>query len=85
MWAHTPTGGSTPTHSGRKLTESAEQLGGEHAVGDDLLVAVEVVDEEVERGEALDQPGLDAVPLGGAMTRGMTSKGQARSMLAPSS
>ena len=33
-----------------------EQFGGEHAVGDDPLVVVQVVDEQVDRPEALLQP-----------------------------
>ena len=84
MWAHTPNFGWTPRHSGRKLAESLEQLGREHAVGDDPLVVVEVVDEQVERPQALDQPALDALHSSPSMTRGMTSNGQARSMFPPS-
>ena len=40
-----------------------EQLAGEHAVGDDPLVVVDVVDEAVEGDEPLDQAALDARPL----------------------
>jgi hypothetical protein len=42
-----------------------EQLRWEDPVGDHALIVVEVVDEAVERGEALDETGLDAAPLAG--------------------
>ena len=35
----------------------------QHAICDDALLVVDVIDESVERGDALPQAGLDAVPL----------------------
>ena len=63
MWAHTPKRGRTPLALEAEVGGVVEQLAGEHPVGDDALVVVEVVDEAVERDEALHQPALDARPL----------------------
>ena len=62
MWAHTPNAGRTPRHSGRKFTDASSSAG-KTPSRDDVLVVVDVVDELVERGEALHQPGLDRPPL----------------------
>ena len=42
-----------------------EQVGGEHAVGDHLLVVVQVVDEVVDRPQPLLEAALDGPPLAG--------------------
>ena len=66
---------------GAEVGRVVEQLGREHAVGDDALVVVEVVDEPVERHEALDRArARRAAHSVASMTRGMTSNGHARSM-----
>jgi hypothetical protein len=48
---------------GPEVLRVLEQLGREHAVGDDPLVVVQVVDEHVDRPEPLGESGLDATPL----------------------
>ena len=65
MWAHTPNFGCTPWHSGAVVDRVVEQFGREHAVGDASLLVVDVVDEAVERHEALDEAALDDRPLAG--------------------
>ena len=45
MCAQMPSGGSTPTHCGRKFTDSASTSAGNDAVLDDALLVVDVVDE----------------------------------------
>ena len=49
---------------GTEVGRVVEQLTREHAVGDDALVVVDVVDEAIEGNEALLQPTGDAPPLG---------------------
>ena len=63
MWAQMPPGGSTPTHSRRKLGEPVTRSAGHHALAHRPLVVVAVVDEQVEGGQALDEAGLDDLPL----------------------
>ena len=65
MWAQTPPGGSTPTHSRRKFGDPATSSDGDHPGAHRALVVVDVVDEQVEGVEPLDQPGLDGLPLVG--------------------
>ena len=55
------------------------------AVLEDALRVIDVIDEEVERGDALPQARLDALPLLARMVRGMMSSGQARSIEPPCS
>ena len=45
------------------VRRSGEQLDGEHTVGDHPLLVVDVVDEQVEREQALDETALDDGPL----------------------
>ncbi len=45
------------------VRRAVEQLGREHTVGDHPLLVVDVVDEEVERDQALDETALDDRPL----------------------
>ena len=64
MWHQMPPGGFRPTHCFRKLLAVSDDLGGDDAVLDDLLLVVDVVDEEVQRVDALLEAPLDPVPLG---------------------
>ena len=48
---------------GAEVHRVLEQFGGEHTVGDDALVVVQVVDEMVDGREALLQAGLDTPPF----------------------
>jgi len=41
-----------------------DDLGRDHAVLDDALLMIDVIEEEVQGGDALDQPRLDMLPLG---------------------
>jgi hypothetical protein len=76
-------GTSTPIISGG--TGVAQHLLGGDAPGlEDFLVVVDVVQEGIERLDALAQAGLDALPLGGGMMRGTMSKGIRRSAPASS-
>ena len=52
MCAHTPNFGCDALALRAEVHRVVEQVGREHAVGDDPLVVVEVVDEEVERAAA---------------------------------
>ena len=56
-------GGVDADALGPEVDRVVEQLLAEHAVGDDLGVVVEVVDEEVERLQPLDQPPGDRGPF----------------------
>ncbi len=48
---------------GTKVHRVLQQLGREDAVGDHLLVVVHVVDEHVERAQALQQTCFDVPPF----------------------
>ncbi len=50
---HTPCGGLTPMHWGRKSFDCHDQLARHDVVVDDPLLVVDVVDESVERAHAL--------------------------------
>ena len=63
MWAQMPPGGSTPTHSRRKLGDPVTRSAGTIPSLTDALVVVAVVDEQVEGGQPLDQAGFDDLPL----------------------
>ncbi len=52
-------------HCFRKLAGRADDVGGDDAVLDDLLVVVDVVDEQVQRADPLLEAPLDPVPFGG--------------------
>ena len=65
MWAQTPPGGSTPTHSRRKFGEPVTSSEGTTPELTGALVVVDVVDEQIEGAEPLDQARLDLVPLVG--------------------
>jgi hypothetical protein len=43
------------------------------AVVENLAVAVDIAQEVIERGDALGEPALDAVPLSAAISRGSRS------------
>ncbi len=45
------------------LLAREHQLGRDHLVLETLLFLIDVGDEQIERGHALDEPGLDALPL----------------------
>ena len=64
MWAQMPPGGSTPTHSRRKLGEPETSSAGTTPGADRPLVVVDVVDEQVEGVQPLHQARLDHLPLG---------------------
>ncbi len=63
MWAHTPNFGMNAAALRPEVGRVGEQLGGEHAVGDDLLFVVDVVDEAVEGDEPLHESALHERPL----------------------
>ena len=54
-WTHTPTFRAVIHRIGQQLCR-------EHPVGDDALIAVDIIDEAVQRIEALTQTGIDEVP-----------------------
>ena len=63
----------------------ADDLLGNDLVLQDLLIVIDVVDELVERVDALLEAALDPLPLFGALTmRGIRSKGKMRSVPADS-
>ena len=70
-----------PIICGRKFCVAEDQIGRNDAVLQDLLVVVDIVQEQVQRGYALDHAGFDMPPIPAAdITRGMTSKGRMRSI-----
>jgi hypothetical protein len=58
-----PKGGRDADALGAKIFRLRQHLGREHAVGDDALPVVDIVDEAVERTQALLEAGLHLAPL----------------------
>ena len=69
-------GGLKPTISGRKPFDSRTRFGRDHPFREDPLVVVDVVQEHVQRPDALDQAGLEPLPFLPATGRGIRSKGK---------
>ena len=63
MWHQTPRGGFRPTHCGRKPLRRRHHVLRQHAVADDPLLVVQVVDQHVERGDPLPQAALQHLPF----------------------
>ena len=63
MWHHTPRGGFSPTHCGRKPLAVATTCSGSTPSRTILLLVVQVVDQHVERGDPLPQPALQHLPF----------------------
>ena len=66
MWHQMPFGGLMPDALRPVEGRRADDLLGDDPVLDDPLLVVDVVDEQVERVDALLQAALDPVPLLGA-------------------
>ena len=52
-------------HLAAEVPAAVDQLARHDAVGEDPALVVDVLEEQVERGDPLRQPALDRVPLGG--------------------
>ena len=77
MWHQMPCGGFSPAQLLQQALARGDQPLGHDAVLDDLAFVVDVVDEQVERVDALLQPALDRAPTRAtSMIRGTMSKGQ---------
>ena len=63
MCAQVPSGGLMPSHVGAEVLRRRDDRGRHQAVLDEFLLVVDVVDEQVERGGALDQARLDLLPF----------------------
>ena len=65
MWHQMPRGGLRPDARLPEARRRAQDLGRDDAVLDDPLLVIDVVDEQVERADALLQAALDAAPFRG--------------------
>ena len=57
-WMRTPLGGFEPGGGAVEVLAARDQPPGQHAVADDLGVAVDVGEERLQRPHALDDPAL---------------------------
>ena len=63
MWHQMPRGGVRPTHCLRKPVGRGHDVLRHHAVADDPLLVVDVVEKHVERGDPLPQAALEPLPF----------------------
>jgi hypothetical protein len=63
-------------HLAAVVLATVDQLAGDDAVGEDFGVGVDVAQEEIERGDALGEAALDAVPLLGGDEAGQQVVGE---------
>jgi len=63
IWAQTLCGGSMPRHWGAEIDRIENQRGIDELVAEDFLVVVDVVDEAVERADALLEPAPGRFPF----------------------
>ena len=66
MWMRTPPGGLSPRSAGMYCRDAEHQLRRDDALGEDALLAVQVVEEQLQRGQPLHEAALEARPFGGA-------------------
>ncbi len=52
-----------PPHDRPKIGVAEDQIGGDDAIPEDLLLVIEVVEQEIEGGDPLDDPALDMLPF----------------------
>ncbi len=63
MWHQMPRGGVRPMHCLAKAGRGGHHVLGQDAVADDALLVVDVLQEQVERGDSLLQPALQPLPF----------------------
>ena len=64
-WMRTPLGGTMPDSLAVEVLAGSDQPARDHAVAQDLLVAVDVVEVHLEGFDALGDAALQPCPLGG--------------------
>jgi hypothetical protein len=73
-------GGQHASQLSLVLVTRVDERSGQHAVAQTLLLAVDVAEEEVERGDPLDESGFQVAPLGGGDDAGNEVEGKMRSI-----
>ena len=78
-WMRTPLGGTMPGGLAMEVLARGDQPLRDHLIAQDVLLAVDVGQEQLQRGDPLFDPALELAHSAAAITRGTRSSGNGRS------